>query len=150
MTIRIRFAAAAALLTVVALPLRAQQAAIVSAASVVTPAAAPVADSVIPVRTAAIVVKAERVDDRAHVLRMERGNRFLANELRKYDARVAKLETHLVALKEKAAKREAEIGSINAQREAARVERAKLEARLSVLEQASTPKTEPVAGRGGE
>lgn len=118
---------ASALFAAAALPLGAQQA-------VVAPTAVAVSDSVRPVRTATIVVTAERVDDRERVLRMERGNRFLENELRKYDRKVVALESQLAELKQVAAKREAEIGSINSQRDAARVERERLEARLRALE----------------
>lgn len=141
---RVQLAAVAVVLSVIAFPLRAQEA-------VATPATAARVDSMPAVRTAAIVVTAERVDDRERLLRLARGNRFLANELRAYDRRAAALEARLGELKEVAARREAEIRAIDAQREAARVERAKLEARLTSLEQSGSAATMTATrGDGGD
>jgi septal ring factor EnvC (AmiA/AmiB activator) len=150
MKYRVQLVALAATLAAFAMPLRAQEAAVApvtagtdSTAVVGTPAA-----SMPAVRTAPIVVTAARVDDRERLLRLQRGNRFLANELRKYDQRVAALESHLDGLKQAAAKREAEIRAIDSQRDAARVERAKLEARLVTLEQQGTTGTTVAGSRG--
>ena len=132
-------AAVAALVSALALPLGAQEAATATASvSTITSASD---DSLRPVRTATIVVTAERPSDRQHLLRLDRGNRFLSRELRAYDERVARLEAHLGALKERAARRQAEVGSLEAQRNAARAERARLEARLMAAEAAlSSPR----------
>lgn len=147
MKTRTFLSAAAVLLAIAAQPLRAQDVATTETQQV---AAAP-SDSLRPMRAAPIVVTAERPSERERMLRLERGNRFLANELRKYDRRVAALETHLVALKERAAQGEAEIGSLQAQREAVRAERARLEARLIAAEQAQPAHsvTSRAGGSGG-
>lgn len=145
MKTRTLLAAAAVLFAASVQPLRAQE------AVAALPSGAPVvADTLRPTRIAPVVVTAERPDDRERLLRLERGNRFLAHELKKYDRRVAALESHLGQLKERAARGEAEIGSLQAQREAVRAERQRLEARLIAAEQAqpSRPVTSS-AGRSG-
>ena len=146
MKTRTLLAAAAVLLAASAQPLRAQDTASAAIQSVsVTPA-----DTLRPTQIAPVVITAERPDDRERLLRLERGNRFLAHELKKYDRRVAVLESHLGALKQRAARGEAEIGALQAQREAVRAERERLEARLMAAEQAhpSRPVT-ATAGRSG-
>ena len=151
MKYRVQLVALVGTLVAFAMPLRAQEAAATPVATRTDSAPVEAAQTApMPaVRTAAIIVTAERVDDREHVLRMQRGNRFLANELRKYDRRVAALESHLGELKQVAAKREAEIRTLDAQREAARVERAKLEARLISLEQENTARSTVAGARSG-
>ena len=143
MKLRIQLAALAAVVSITALPLRAQDAVVSSAA--VRADSIPAAR---PMRAAAIVVTAERVDERERLLRLERGNRFLANELRMYDRRAEALASRLEELKEVAARREAEIRAIDARRDAARVERAKLEARLMTLEQSGGAAMTTTAAKG--
>jgi septal ring factor EnvC (AmiA/AmiB activator) len=143
---RTLLAAAAVLFAALAQPLRAQDA----ATGGIQPAPSASADSLRPVHVAPVVITAERPDDRERLLRLERGNRFLAHELKKYDRRVAVLESHLGALRERAARGEAEIGALQAQRQAVRAERERLEARLVAAEQSqpSRPVTSS-AGRSG-
>ena len=84
---RALLAAAAVLLAAFAQPLRAQDSAPGASPSVSAPG-----DTIRPTHIAPVLITAERPDDRERLRQLERGNRFLAHELKKYDRRVAVLE----------------------------------------------------------
>ena len=125
------------------MPIRSCLVALAATVLVALPLRAQRADSSTAVRTAPIVIAAEAP---SHDVRsLMRGNRVLANELRRYDRQEAALQTRLDSLKQVAATREQAILALNDETAALRAQRLELEARLARIEAtsaASPAKTE--------